>query len=30
LIGGLDCWRFDGYPVAGLESVQPSGSCGCS
>jgi rhodanese-related sulfurtransferase len=30
LTGGLDCWRFDGYPVNGLESVQPAGSCGCS
>jgi len=30
LIGGLDCWRFDGYPVEGLEPVQPPGSCGCS
>jgi rhodanese-related sulfurtransferase len=23
LIGGLDCWRYDGYPVDGLEPVQP-------
>ena len=30
LIGGLDCWRFDGYPVQGLEPAQPTGSCGCS
>ena len=30
LIGGLDCWRYDGYPVDGLEPVQPVGSCGCS
>ena len=30
LIGGLDCWRFDGYPVDGVESVSPAGSCGCS
>jgi rhodanese-related sulfurtransferase len=30
LIGGLDCWRFDGYPVDGLEPVQPTSSCGCS
>lgn len=31
LIGGLDCWRYDGYPVDGLEeAVQPVGSCGCS
>jgi len=30
LIGGIDCWRFDGYPVDGLELVQPTGSCGCS
>ena len=30
LIGGIDCWRFDGYPVDGLEPVQPAGSCGCS
>ena len=29
LIGGLDCWRYDGYPVHGSEAVQP-GSCGCS
>lgn len=30
LIGGLDCWRYDGYPVDGLEPVQPAGSCGCA
>jgi rhodanese-related sulfurtransferase len=30
LIGGIDCWRVDGYPVDGLEAVQPTGSCGCS
>ena len=30
LIGGIDCWRFDGYPVDGLELTQPAGSCGCS
>lgn len=30
LIGGIDCWRVDGYPVDGLEPVQPTGSCGCS
>lgn len=30
LIGGLDCWRDDGYPVNRLEPVQPTGSCGCS
>ena len=30
LIGGLDCWRYDGYPVDGLEPMQPAGSCGCS
>jgi rhodanese-related sulfurtransferase len=30
LTGGLDCWRYDGYPVDGLEPVQPAGSCGCS
>lgn len=30
LIGGIDCWRFDGYPVDGLEPVQANGSCGCS
>jgi rhodanese-related sulfurtransferase len=30
LIGGLDCWRFGGYPVKGLEHVKPAGSCGCS
>jgi rhodanese-related sulfurtransferase len=30
LIGGLDCWRYDGYPVNGLEPAQPTGSCGCS
>src|SRR5689334_3800740 len=29
LIGGLDCWRYDGYPVDGLEPVQSTGSCGC-
>ena len=30
LIGGLDCWRYDGYPVDGFEPMQPAGSCGCS
>jgi rhodanese-related sulfurtransferase len=30
LIGGIDCWRFDGYLVDGLELAQPAGSCGCS
>ncbi len=29
LIGGIDCWRFDGYPVDGLEPAQPTSSCGC-
>jgi rhodanese-related sulfurtransferase len=30
LIGGLDSWRDDGYPVEGLETLEPAGSCGCS
>ena len=30
LIGGLDGWRYDGYPVDGLETAAPAGSCGCS
>jgi rhodanese-related sulfurtransferase len=30
LIGGLDCWRHDGYPVEGLATVEPAGSCSCS
>jgi len=30
LIGGLDCWRYDGYPVDGLERVPSAGACGCS
>ena len=30
LIGGLDCWREDGYPVDGLETAEPAASCGCS
>ena len=29
LIGGLDGWRYEGYPVHGLEPMQPAGSCGC-
>jgi rhodanese-related sulfurtransferase len=29
LIGGLDCWRQDGYPVEGLETSEPTVSCGC-
>ena len=29
LIGGLDCWRHDGYLVEGLQTAQPAGSCGC-
>lgn len=40
LIGGIDGWRFDGYPVDGLERfddcpvdglehAQPVGSCNC-
>ena len=30
LIGGLDCWRHDGYPVEGVETAEPAGSCSCS
>ena len=30
LIGGLDCWRYDGYRIDGLEPLQPAGACGCS
>ena len=30
LIGGIDCWRVDGYPVHGLEPLPPAGSCACS
>jgi len=30
LIGGLDCWRYDGYPVYGAEPAAPGGSCGCA
>lgn len=30
LIGGLDCWRVDGYAVDGTEPAQPAGACGCS
>ena len=30
LIGGLDCWRYDGYPIDGLETTESAGSCGCS
>ncbi len=30
LIGGLDCWRYDGYPVDGLETTDSAGSCGCA
>ena len=30
LIGGLDCWRYDGYAVDGLETSEPAGSCGCA
>jgi rhodanese-related sulfurtransferase len=30
LIGGIDCWLVDGYPVDGLELVQTTASCGCS
>src|SRR5437016_6680221 len=30
LIGGLDCWRHDGYAVEGLETSEPAVSCGCS
>ncbi len=30
LIGGIDCWRVDGYPVDDLEPVQPIASCGCA
>ena len=29
LIGGLDCWRYDGYPVDGLETAQLDGPTGC-
>ena len=30
LIGGLDGWQHDGYPVEGLEASEPAGSCGCT
>ncbi len=30
LIGGIDCWQYDGYPVDGVEPAQPAVSCGCS
>jgi rhodanese-related sulfurtransferase len=30
LIGGLDCWRLDGYPVEGVETSAPAGACGCA
>jgi rhodanese-related sulfurtransferase len=30
LIGGLDCWRHDGYSFHGSDAAQPAGSCGCS
>ena len=30
LIGGLDCWRYDGYPVDGTETPVTAGSCGCA
>jgi rhodanese-related sulfurtransferase len=29
LIGGLDCWRYDGYQVHGSDA-QHAGSCGCA
>jgi rhodanese-related sulfurtransferase len=30
LIGGLDCWRYEGYPVDGSPIAPPAGSCGCA
>jgi rhodanese-related sulfurtransferase len=30
LIGGLDCWQYDGYAVDGFPAAQPAGSCGCA
>jgi rhodanese-related sulfurtransferase len=30
LIGGIDGWQHDGYPVDGLETAEPAGSCGCA
>jgi rhodanese-related sulfurtransferase len=30
LIGGMDCWRVEGYPVDGLEPVETTVSCGCA
>src|SRR5260221_4963940 len=30
LIGGLDCWRYDGYHVGGVETAGPGGLCGWS
>lgn len=30
LTGGLDCWRYDGYPVNGSRPIQSAGSCGCA
>ena len=29
LIGGLECWQQDGYPVEGSETV-PTAACGCA
>ena len=30
LTGGLDCWRYDGYPVNGSRPIQSAASCGCA
>lgn len=31
LIGGIDCWRYDGFPVDGAEATQSAASsCGCA
>ena len=29
LMGGMDCWRVDGYPVPGFDDPQTPGARGC-
>ena len=30
LIGGIDCWRYEGHEVHGSEASSEAGSCGCA
>lgn len=29
VIGGIEWWERDGYPLEGAAAARPAGSCGC-